>query len=245
MIRQVKAHVILDLKILFTEKVALAWSVALPVVIALVFQGKFLESISSEEQFTYYLSWFWIFIIIASFVNGIGLQIARLREYNLLKTYVLIAGAKHPYVISVFITQCIFVAVSNLLFTTILSSIVGQFTLLNFILPLLLWFMAIPIGMATLLFAVLPLKLSSVTTFINIALYPLFLVSLNNLNVPPMVNWVNPFTIMRHLIDVLMSLFSMLTSLTLQPILFIMLGLYFVIGLFSYKKLSLLSLVQR
>ncbi|PAD71490.1 hypothetical protein CHH67_24315, partial [Paenibacillus campinasensis] len=96
--RRVFGFFILNLKMLLFEKVAFVWSVIFPLFIALVLQRNILDSTSNDLDIIKYIFWFWAFIIISTFLNGIGLQSARLKESGLLKTYTLIAGSKYPII---------------------------------------------------------------------------------------------------------------------------------------------------
>ena len=91
-----------------SEKLALVWSIILPVVIAVLYQKSMLDSVSTNEDLIQYFSRFWVFILFSCFVNGIGLQLARLREQGLLKTYTFIAGNKYPIVLEQFLLKLYF-----------------------------------------------------------------------------------------------------------------------------------------
>ncbi|MEM5624105.1 hypothetical protein AAHB47_02175 [Bacillus wiedmannii] len=121
--RRIFGFTILNIKILFSEKIALVWTVVLPVFIALIVQKNVLDSITTQADLINYLSLFWVFIIVSSYINGIGLQLARLREYGLLKTYSLIAGNKNIIIFATFLTQILFCFISLMLFNFIMCII--------------------------------------------------------------------------------------------------------------------------
>src|SRR5699024_10339016 len=87
---------ILNIKIIFSEKVVFVWSLILPVVIFIVYTFRFSSDSFNISEMVDLFSYFWAFIIISSAFNGVGIHLSKLRNFGLLKTYTLIAGGKAP-----------------------------------------------------------------------------------------------------------------------------------------------------
>lgn len=227
---------VLNLKILIAEKIAFLWSVALPVVIALVYQNDITSALAHDGHKQWYLGWYWTYVIVAAFVNGIGLQLARMREYGLLKSYILIAGGKSPFIIATFVTQLIFCSLSLTLFNVIVGLYFNAFSFTMLLHSFLLMLCSLPFGLFTLVLTILPIKISNLGTIINIVLYPLFIMAMNAYHSDW--NLLNPFGWINQMIFTLdgggISLVFMGVSI-----------LYLAIGVFSYIKMNLISYVQR
>lgn len=228
----------LNLKILISEKIAFLWSVVLPVATALFFQKSMTSSLTLEDQKLLYMGWIWTYIVVASFVNGIGLQLARMREYGLLKTYVLIAGGKSPFVIATFVTQLVFCYLCLTIFNVVVGIYFDVFSLNLLWESFLLMLCSLPLALLTLVLTVLPLKISDLGTVINIILYPLFLLAANTDHYNSVWIFINPFGFLSH-----MTVF--LQSGEFPILLMAVCVVYAAVGLFSYKKMNLISYIQR
>ncbi|HDR7352947.1 Uncharacterized protein BCZB5J_00355 [Bacillus cereus] len=244
--RRIFGFTILNIKILFSEKIALVWTVVLPVFIALIVQKNVLDSITTQADLINYLSLFWVFIIVSSYINGIGLQLARLREYGLLKTYSLIAGNKNIIIFATFLTQILFCFISLMLFNFIMCIIYNIQDFSFFLIPILLLLLGLPIGLVSLAFATVPFRESSISTIVNILTYPLFIVSLNSIkSIPDYIQILNPFKLMKD-----WNMFFIQISHGNLSVNFIMQGLfvliiYSLVGLICLRKVNLLSQIQR
>lgn len=238
MFKKIYGFTVLNLKILLSEKVVFLWAVALPVVVTLFFQKSTTDSLSIHDSKIWYMKWFWCYIIIASFVNGIGLQLARMREYGLLKTYVLISGSKSPFVIATFLTQIIFSLLSLSLYNLIVGLYFNVFSFDLVAQSFLLICISIPFGLFTLFLTVLPLKIGNLGTVINIILYPLFILAFKDEHVSSIWNLINPFSFV----------YQMNKAISFGTIHFSLIAvgfLYLLVGALSFKKMNLISYVQR
>lgn len=238
MLIKVYGFTILNLKILIFEKITFFWTVVLPVVMALFFQDSVTSSLTLEDQKLLYMGWIWTYIIVASFVNGIGLLLARMREYGLLKTYVLIAGGKSPFVLATFITQLVFCYLSLTIFNVIVGLYFEVFSLNLLWDSFLLMFCSLPFGLLTLVLTILPLKISDLGTVINIVLNPLFLLAANTDHYNSFWTFMNPFGFINHMI-------VFLKNGAFPYLLVAACIVYVAAGLFSFKNMNLISYIQR
>ncbi|MBR3216664.1 MAG: hypothetical protein IKF69_09575, partial [Exiguobacterium sp.] len=170
---QITSYFFMYAKVVVTDKVPFIWTFVIPLVIALT------QSFSDIRQATtaeYYpgLSYFWVYIILATYVNGVGMELARMREYGLMKTYVMISGNKLTYVIAVILAQLLFASISLTLFTTVVTLVHGFFSFKLIATSLLVLIGSIPFAVASVAITTLPVKVSSLGTFANILMFPLF-----------------------------------------------------------------------
>ncbi|MBO2944989.1 hypothetical protein JJQ72_13505 [Paenibacillus sp. F411] len=237
---------LLNLKMLLFEKVAFVWTVIFPLFIALVMQRGVLDSTSSNLDMMKYMFWFWAFIIISTFLNGIGLQSARLKESGLLKTYTLIAGSKYPIIFGIVLTQVAFAILSLMIFTTILTLIYDIFSFKLLILMLITVFISMPLAFAAFGIALLPVQVSSVSTLLNILMYPVFLIAINvDLKHIGFLEFFNPFTFIYEISLNMGVLFGWFQHEVLYVPLSISFLFFGIVGYISSKKLNLISVLQR
>ncbi|QWU07012.1 ABC transporter permease [Heyndrickxia coagulans] len=242
--RQVLAFYLLYLKMLLAEKIALIWSVIFPVVIALVFQRGFLNDATDEKEIVQYISFFWAFIIISTYINGIGLQIARIREYGLLKTYVMITGNRYTFLTAILLTQISFGAISLLLFTSIVSIYYRAFSFNLLLSSLIVLLVSFPLAIASVSIAAIPIKFNNLSTIMNILVYPLFFLSLNSRS-SNLLNYVNPYYIIHEITEIVINLLMGIDYTYNFYLLLLSILLYLVVGLFIIKRFNLLSLTSR
>ena len=244
--RRIFGFFILNLKMLLFEKVAFVWSVIFPLFIALVLQKNILDSANNSHELIKYAYWFWAFIIISTFINGIGLQTARLRENGLLKTYTLIAGSKYPIIFGMVLTQIVFSILSLTIFTTILTIIYSIFSLKLFLVMVTVVIISIPFAFASLFLALLPVQISSISTILNILLYPLFIIAINfDIQKMIVLEMFNPFKYIYEIALVISSFLGLLEYKFLHPELVLPFLFYSLVGYLSLKKLNLLSILPR
>lgn len=244
-LRKIYSFFILYLKILFSEKIALVWSVILPVVIAVMYSLSVMGgTFSSTGELLEYMSLFWVFIIWNSYLNGVGLQLARLREQGLLKTYTLIAGNKFPIVFGTILSQLVFSLVSLLSFTIIVSLINNIFMIELFLLPIILLICSVPFSLFVLVVANLPFQYNNFSVIVNLSTYPLFAHSIFASG-DSFLGLLNPFKLFMEVVLYFGSLFNIMETEHFNYNIVLILAIYLIIGIFSLKKLNLVSVVQR
>lgn len=93
----VLAYYYINMKSLFLDKISFLWSIALPLVMFVINQAY----VTRETDLAYY----WCYMIVSSFVFGLGIYAVEMRESGCLKTYFSINNSKWAYMIGNFLTQ--------------------------------------------------------------------------------------------------------------------------------------------
>jgi ABC-2 type transport system permease protein len=94
------AYLNLNIKMLLKDKLPFLWSISLPIVMLLLNKNSVNEAIE--------LRYWWSYIIISSYVFGVGLHALRLREEGLLKTFFSIKQTKMEFFFANLITQILY-----------------------------------------------------------------------------------------------------------------------------------------
>ncbi|MBH5316461.1 hypothetical protein I6N90_01410 [Paenibacillus sp. GSMTC-2017] len=167
--------------------------------LAILYQRSRVIDLDNDQAVLNYLSLFWTYVIVITFVNGIGLQLAGMRENGWLKTYVLIAGSKLPIILSSLLTPFLITCMSLFLFNIIVGTYM-KILLIDLILySFLLIVFSLPFAIFTL---------------------------------------INPFYVIHNIC------LSIMTETWNFPILIVLL-VYILAGLITYRKINLISYVQR
>lgn len=239
---QIKSYFLLYIKIIFTDKIPFIWMLALPLVIAL-FNGPNNTTDYSREDILSYLVLFWVYIILSSYLNGVGLRLAHMREHGLMKTYIMISGNKYTFIGAVILAQLLFSAVSLLIFTTVVTLVYGFFSIGLLAGSLIVLLCSLPLAVASIAITLLPAKNSSMTTIVNILLYPLFLLAINQSS--HLISYLNPFYAMKQaalgVSNQVLQTEIPIELLATSGALFC----YFILGLYAMKRFNLLSIVTR
>ena len=236
----IQSYFILYLKIMVTDKIPFLWTIGLPLVLALAY--------GTQNDFTYadflsFIPLFWGYIILSTYLNGIGLQLARMRERGLMKTYIMISGDKLSCILAMILVQVVFAAVSLVFFTVTVSLVTGFFSFQLIGLSLLVLLGSLPLAFASTLLTLVPFKISSMATLANIVMYPLFLVSTRQSE--QWFSYLNPFYTIRQLSFEILHFFKDLDASVNGLTLLLALILYLLSGLFAIKRFNLLSILTR
>ena len=78
MLNSILAYVTFNIKALFKNKISFVWSIALPLVMFWIDK----DAISSEIELIYW----WVYMVLCSYIYGIGLYALELRESGSLRT---------------------------------------------------------------------------------------------------------------------------------------------------------------
>lgn len=237
---------VLDAQMTVANKVNFIWSLVIPLFIALIFQKTFLDSINSALEMQNYLTWFLIYIIMSSYLYGIGLKLVRFRDSGILKSYILIAGSKSLYLYALLLNQIIFCFFSLTIFNVVMSLIYDLSILKTISLSILLLIGSIPIAYGMLFLPILPLKNTTINTLLNISIYVLFIIAINtNFTKLVWVEWLNPFTLLYTLYLYSLSFVLKTSNVSMSPIPFLLLAIYILIGYFSSRYINLVSRTER
>lgn len=107
------AYYMLNIKMLKNEKITFLWSIVLPVIFLLLN----LKNIDYIDD----LRFFWAFIIISSYLYGVGIHAVKLRDFGLLKTYFSIKEARFEFFCASILTQVTYIFFCFLVFNLVAS----------------------------------------------------------------------------------------------------------------------------
>lgn len=109
----IKAYFILNLKMLAKDKLGLIWSIFLPTFFIV---GNGLNLNNAID-----LRYYWAYIILNSYIFGIGLHALRQKEYGTLKTFFSIKFSRWEFFVASLLTQMVFIETSLILFNWVAS----------------------------------------------------------------------------------------------------------------------------
>lgn len=170
MIMRIKAFLGYNLKSLLQDKLSYIWGAVLPILMMILYS----EYISQPLD----LSFYWIYILVINYINGIGLTALRLREYGYLKTIFSITDDKVSFFLSSLLLQLISCSLWLAIFN-IVASILFDFNFLYlFIKSMQLSFLCIPIGFLSYNLTLLRnVNVATVNSLLNIIVFLLFILS--------------------------------------------------------------------
>lgn len=218
----VKAYYKLNIIMLMKEPIPLIWSVALPAIFLFINLGV----IQSESD----LSFFWSYIILSTYIIGVGVHAVRLRESGSLKTYFSIKESRFPFFYATVLFQITFNFISITIINILATFLIGLHFLDLFIMSSILIILALPLCYFSFLFTLFKnISVNTLSTIVSIILFlSLILMPSNHV-----VNQVNPLYLLSSLASV--------QSFEVYVYYFIMSVVLITVGLFSIKKYSVFS----
>ncbi len=120
MVLQILAYTILNMKSLLKDKIPFIWAILLPMVMFLLN----FQNIENEKDL---IPW-WVYMILCSFVYGIGVYTLELKETGCLRTIFSIHYSPTAFFLGNLTTQIIFSVLSILVFD-IVAGILKQFSI--------------------------------------------------------------------------------------------------------------------
>lgn len=104
MLNSILAYVTFNIKALLKNKISFVWSVALPLVMFWIDK----DVISSEVELIYW----WVYMVLCSYIYGIGLYALELRESGSLRTIFSIQRSSWSFFLGNLLTQILFCMIS-------------------------------------------------------------------------------------------------------------------------------------
>ena len=104
MLNSILAYVTFNIKELLKNKISFVWSVALPLVMFWIDK----DAISSEVELIYW----WVYMVLCSYIYGIGLYALELRESGSLRTIFSIQNSSWSFFLGNLLTQMLFCIIS-------------------------------------------------------------------------------------------------------------------------------------
>ena len=100
MLNSILAYVTFNIKALLKNKISFVWSIALPLVMFWIDK----DAISSEIELIYW----WVYMVLCSYIYGIGLYALELRESGSLRTIFSIQRSSWSFFLGNLLTQILF-----------------------------------------------------------------------------------------------------------------------------------------
>ena len=104
MLNSILAYVTFNIKALLKNKISFVWSIALPLVMFWIDK----DAISSEIELIYW----WVYMVLCSYIYGIGLYALELRESGSLRTIFSIQRSSWSFFLGNLLTQILFCIIS-------------------------------------------------------------------------------------------------------------------------------------
>ncbi|CAM5781352.1 MULTISPECIES: ABC transporter permease [Brevibacillus] len=242
---------IVFLKSMIDEKIALAWSIILPLLLFFTINYSWFHTKPDVSKAVFYFASFWAFTIVLILFNGVGLTLTNFRELGILKSFVFLCGSKTPVIFGLVFSQIIFGIFCLALFTVTISLVFTYPILILFLTAACTYLVVlIPLFMLSLSVASLSVRASSAYTLVNILIFPatylavyrgessnFFINTLYNLNP---VEYVFNFSVFIYSI-----LTNNLHSISNQLYLLFISLVYIAIGTIAWSRIKITSTIRR
>ncbi|MGZ0050878.1 ABC transporter [Brevibacillus gelatini] len=251
MFRKSYEFFIVFLKSIMDEKVSLAWSILLPVLLFFSINYSWFDAKPDVSKAVYYYASFWAFSTVLVVFNGIGLRLTDFREWGILKSFVFICGSKVPIIGGLLLTQIVFGLVTLALFTFVISVVFAYPVFLLFLTAACTYLLVLlPLFMLSLSIASLSVRASSAYTIVNMMIFPATYLAIYRGEstdfFSTMLYYLNP---VEYVFRFSVFTYEVLTN-NLQPnsnhlFLFIISLVYIMIGSIAWPKIKIASTVRR
>lgn len=223
---RILAYYKLNIKILIQDKIPLLWSIVVPSIF--LFLNKNLIHDPLELRF------WWAYIIINSYLLGVGLTIMRMKETGTLKTLFSISRQPFLFFFGNLLTQITFCFLSISVFDLIAIILINLPIATLFLSSYIIIILSIPVAFLGMLLTLFhKVHVNSLTTILNMIL----LVFLLGMNVPGVLQKINPIFYFANL--TVMKSSTELIEYVSVSILFIL------IGVVCIRKFSVIPVDKR
>lgn len=164
------AYYIINIKSLLIDKLSFVWSITLPLIMYFINSG----NIDNMQDLSYY----WCYMIISSYVFGLGIYAVEMRESGCLRTIFSINKSKVAYIIGNIATQLSYMLICVSVFNIVISinSNYGFLEMEKYCSLLII--LCFPIGIGSYFVSVLHIfYISSIKTLMTILLFFLLILS--------------------------------------------------------------------
>lgn len=222
----IKAYYILNLKMLNKDKLTLFWNISIPTAFMLM-NKSYIHEISD-------MRFYWTYTIVGAYILGIGMNALRQREAGNLRTYFSIKPARMEFFLSMVLTQVTFCLISLLCVNLIATIMFGFNLMLLMVSTFKLIILSLPLCFLS--FAITlwhSMNSNTANTIASISIFIFFMLIGNNQT------WdrINPVVYIGNLL--------MMNTLGEYVIYIVLSGLFLIIGLYSIKNYSILSVERR
>ncbi|MFC6402121.1 hypothetical protein ACFP67_09945 [Mammaliicoccus sciuri] len=234
---QLNSFLVFNLKSILKDRITLAWTLIFPILLIIINFSIYQNSVKSIEDKEILLVQFWSFMTIMILLNGIAVEIANIREVGALKSYVMLAGSKYPFILAILVSQILILSISITVISIIFMILFKLFSLKILLYAFIYILLIVPISFIFLVVTSLPFKASSIatiSTILSIALFYIVNMQLFGLE------WINPLHFLYKLGELIVLGFNHFSMMI--PIIYV---LYVVIGLYALIKLDINSKIIR
>ncbi|RIO04480.1 hypothetical protein [Mammaliicoccus sciuri] len=234
---QLNSFLIFNLKSILNDRITLVWTLIFPILMIIINFSVYQNSVKTIEDKEILLVQFWSFMTIMILLNGIAVEIANIREVGALKSYVMLAGSKYPFILAILVSQILILSISISVISILFMALFKLFSLKILLYAFIYILLIIPISFIFLVVTSLPFKASSIatiSTILSIALFYIVNMQLFGLE------WINPLHFLYKLGELIVLGFNHFSMMI--PIIYIF---YVVIGLYALLKLDINSKIIR
>ncbi len=234
---QLNSFLIFNLKSILKDRITLVWTLIFPILMIIINFSVYQNSVKTIEDKEILLVQFWSFMTIMILLNGIAVEIANIREVGALKSYVMLAGSKYPFILAILVSQILILSISISVISILFMALFKLFSLKILLYAFIYILLIIPISFIFLVVTSLPFKASSIatiSTILSIALFYIVNMQLFGLE------WINPLHFLYKLGELIVLGFNHFSMMI--PIIYIF---YVIIGLYALLKLDINSKIIR
>ncbi|MCD8818198.1 hypothetical protein [Mammaliicoccus sciuri] len=234
---QLNSFLVFNLKSMLKDRITLVWTLIFPILLIIINFSIYQNSVKTIEDKEILLVQFWSFMTIMILLNGIAVEIANIREVGALKSYVMLAGSKYPFILAILVSQILILFISITVISIIFMILFKLFSLKILLYAFIYILLIVPISFIFLVVTSLPFKASSIatiSTILSIALFYIVNMQLFGLE------WINPLHFLYKLGELIVLGFNHFSMMI--PIIYV---LYVVIGLYALIKLDINSKIIR
>ncbi|MCD8882443.1 hypothetical protein [Mammaliicoccus sciuri] len=234
---QLNSFLVFNLKSILKDKITLVWTLIFPILLIIINFSIYQNSVKTIEDKEILLVQFWSFMTIMVLLNGIAVEIANIREVGALKSYVMLAGSKYPFILAILVSQILILSISITVITILFTILFKLFSLKILLYAFIYILLIVPISFIFLVVTSLPFKASSIatiSTILSIALFYIVNMQLFGLE------WINPLHFLYKLGELIVLGFNHFSMMI--PIIYV---LYVVIGFYALIKLDINSKIIR
>ncbi|MDT0702967.1 hypothetical protein RM648_00325 [Mammaliicoccus sciuri] len=234
---QLNSFLVFNLKSILKDRITLVWTLIFPILLIIINFSIYQNSVKTIEDKEILLVQFWSFMTIMVLLNGIAVEIANIREVGALKSYVMLAGSKYPFILAILVSQILILSISITVITILFTILFKLFSLKILLYAFIYILLIVPISFIFLVVTSLPFKASSIatiSTILSIALFYIVNMQLFGLE------WINPLHFLYKLGELIVLGFNHFSMMI--PIIYV---LYVVIGFYALIKLDINSKIIR
>ncbi|KYD26639.1 hypothetical protein [Parageobacillus toebii] len=243
MLRKSWEFFILFNKEVFYNKIALLWTLVIPLFFMVFNHLSWLTNPPNFQSFKNNIFLYWSFMILITAISGVGISILMLRDNGFLKMFKFIARNKLPIILGkigsqwffVTINLVIFTAASALLFHQPVFSVLSIAIIIAIIVPLPIFFLFLWISS-------LPYRQETISPIFTILMFPLIYFANVEVNDKSLLvlNLLNPASFILNVSKLISDAVSNhVWDITLSYTLVVIMGVYILIGVFSYKIIDI------